>query len=102
MLNAKSTPTTPAIPSAQDLFAAIDVAKRFAASFEPGLYTREDAKKLVYATTELKRVATTITRNAKTGAKPSRIGSTDGRPGSTNRRGSAKRATGLPAQDKLL
>ncbi len=43
------------------------------------------------------------TRNGKTGrAKPSRKGSTDGRPGSVNRRGNAKRATGPPAQDKLL
>ncbi len=74
MLSSKSTTTpTAASPedpapaaqgsaprSAQDLFAAIAAAKRFAASFEPGLYTGEDAKKLVYASTELKRVATTI------------------------------------------
>ena len=43
--------------SAKDLLDAIEVVKGFVRSFEPGLYPGEDAKQIVSALSELKRVA---------------------------------------------
>ena len=58
LFEAQDLPTAHGLPTAQDLFVAIDVVKGFVGSFEPGLYSGEDAKKLVEVFSKLKRFAT--------------------------------------------
>ena len=48
--------TAPESPTAADLWTARDLAKRFVRTFEPGLYSGEDAKKLVDVMSEIKRL----------------------------------------------
>jgi hypothetical protein len=54
------SPTGSDVPTARDAISAIDVIKRFAVSFEPGLYSGEDAKTLVRCFSELRHVATSL------------------------------------------
>ena len=46
-----------ALPTAADLFSARDLVRRFVVSFEPGVYSGEDSKKLVEVLGELKRLS---------------------------------------------
>ena len=46
------------LPSAKDVITARDLLKRFVKSFEPDLYSGEDAKKLVSLFSEVKHIAT--------------------------------------------
>ena len=57
-------PTTEDLPTAEDVIDAADVIKRFAASFEPGLYSGADAKKLVIMLSEHRRVTTSLIMRA--------------------------------------
>ena len=54
----KSPPAPVDIPSAQDVITARDLLKRFVKSFEPDLYSGEDAEKLVRVLSEAKHFCT--------------------------------------------
>ena len=64
VLNTLPTVPAPDVADTQDLMDGIDAVMRFAGSFEPGLYSGADAKKLVIMLSEHRRVTTSLIMRA--------------------------------------